>query len=120
VRYANYFIYRSGSFAGSALSCLIYDNNQYVAVANVRTFEKVSNVIPGDHFFTSEVEGNKSIKFHFDPGKTYLIKAYASTNIKKGVLVLMTQDMIKKEIAKGNFFSKKFSKIGLKVEDFSY
>ena len=120
IKYARYYIYRSGSFVGCALSCLIYDNNEYVGVANVRTFEKVDYVIPGDHVFTSEIDSEKSVKFHFNPGKTYIIKAFANTKVQEGVLVLMNQDMIKHEIAKGNFFNTKFLESGLKVEEISY
>lgn len=119
VKYACYYIYRSGSVVGSALSCLIYDNNEYVAVANLRTFEKIDHVIPGDHIFTSKMDSKQSIKFHFDSGKTYIIKAFANTTVKKGVLRLMDQGMIQKEISKGRFFKEKFLKNGLKVEDIS-
>jgi hypothetical protein len=120
VNYASYYIYRNGSFVGSALSCLVYDNNQYVAIANLRTFEKVDHVIPGDHIFTSKVDSKKSVKVHFDAGKTYIIQVFASTTIKEGVLFMMDQNKIKKEISKGLFFSEKFAEKGLKVDDISY
>jgi hypothetical protein len=120
INYASYYIYRSGSFVGSALSCLVYDNNEYVAIANLKTFTKVDNVVPGDHIFTSKVDSKKSVKIHFDPGRTYIIQVLASTTIKEGVIFMMDQERIKKEISKGNFFNDKFTEEGLKIEDISF
>jgi hypothetical protein len=119
-KYTRYYIYRNGSFVGSALSSIIYDNNEYVALAKVQTFEKVDYVIPGEHIFTSQIDAKQNVKFQLDSGKTYIIQALASTSVREGVLLLMNHDMIKKELDKGNFFNKKFLEAGLKVEDISY
>ncbi len=119
INYASYYIYRNGSFAGSLLSCLVYDNNQFVAIANLKTFVKVDHVVPGDHIFTSKENSKKSVKIRFDPGKTYIVQVFATTTISKGVLIIMDQNKINKEISKGLFFEQKFIENGLKVEDFS-
>ena len=117
--FATYYLYRSGSFIGSALSCLVYDNKEYITDANVRTFEKV-DVAPGEHVFTSEEDAEKTVKMEFEEGKTYLIQIMADTQINEESLLMMDRQMFDKEMSKGKFFSKTFAELGLKAEDFTF
>jgi hypothetical protein len=118
--YARYYIYRSGSFLGSALSCLVYDNNEYVPLSNVQTFIKVDSVLAGDHLFTSRENGRKPVKCHFERGKTYILLVAATSNIKAGRMIVMSPQRVQAEIDKGLFFQKQFALAGLSVRDISY
>lgn len=120
INYATYYLYRKGSFVGVAASCLLYDNNNYIGVINNKTFEKVENVVPGEHIFTSKENDKHQVSINIEEGKTYIIQVKQSYRIRKGEMSIMNEEMIKREMKKKQHFADKIKEHNIEIENLSF